>query len=128
MIVEIHRVYEPSATIGTVVVGGEVLCFSLELPWYGNRKNISCIPEGSYLCKRSFSPKFGEVYEVSDVYKRSHILIHSGNTEDDIEGCILLGQRVGYLNDKRAVLDSKNALTQFYREVDSVDEFTLIIK
>ena len=128
MIVEIHRIYETEATIGTVIVGGQVLCFSLELPWYGNQKNISCIPEGSYICKRSFSPKFGEVYEITNVYQRSHILIHSGNTPDDIEGCILFGQRVGYLNDKRAVLDSKNALNEFYRELDAVDEFKLIIQ
>ena len=128
MIVEIRRNIEPEATIGTVIVGGEVLCFSLELPYYGNRRNVSCIPPGVYICTRSFSPKFGEVYKVNNVYQRSNILIHSGNTVDDIEGCIVLGMRTGYINDKRAVLKSKEALKAFYRELDSCDEFKLIIK
>ena len=128
MIVEIHRHYETEATIGTVIVGGEVLCFSLELPYYGNRKNVSCIPTGEYTARRAFSPKFGEVYEITDVYQRSHILIHVGNTVDDIEGCIVFGLKVGYLNDKRAVLESKQAMRSFYRELDSIEEFKLIIK
>jgi len=128
MIVEINRTYEPEATIGTLIVGGEVLGFTLERCWLGNRKNISCISTGSYICKKHDSPTFGKVYKVCDVYQRSNILFHVGNVIEDTEGCILIGSSVGYIDDKRAVTGSRIAFDSFIRELDGVDEFKLIIK
>ena len=51
---------------------------------------------------------------------RSNILIHSGNIEDNTQGCIILGITSGDLNGKKAVLSSKTAVnileTVFDRE------------
>jgi len=128
LIVEITRLYEPEATIGLISVGGLALGFTLERKWYGNRKNISCIPEDEYICKKHDSPTFGSVYKVCDVFGRSNILFHKGNVIDDTEGCILIGKSVGYLDGKRAVLSSSVAFNEFMSQLEFIDEFKLIIK
>lgn len=95
--------------------------FSLELPWKENQKGISCIPAGIYTVKLRKSPKFGLVYHIQNVPNRSYVLIHSGNYAGDttkgykshVEGCILLGKRVGILDKQKAVLLSKPAIREF---------------
>lgn len=91
-----------------------------ELPWRENRRNVSCIPGGKYLCRIIRSPRFGTVYHVKNVPGRSGVLIHSGNYAGDTSrgwrthshGCILPGLRRGRLGDQRAVLCSCPALGQ----------------
>ena len=69
---------------------------SLELPWRGNQRGLSCIPEGIYRCVMVRSPRMGRVYGVCDVPGRSNVLIHSANLAGDIhlgwdtqlQGCI----------------------------------------
>ena len=127
MIAELYRNYETDATIGTFVLGGRVLCFILELQYRGNRKNVSCIPPDTYICKRVESPRFGETFEVTDVYGRTHILFHVANTADELEGCLATGLSVGYINGKRAVIDSRKAFDLFMNDLIGIDEFKLII-
>lgn len=77
-------------TLGTLEFDGLTL-FTLEQPWRGNARRVSCIPAGEYLCEMVVSPRFGRVYAVRDVPSRSHILFHAGNTAADTQGCILVG-------------------------------------
>lgn len=92
-----------------------------ELPWKDNRPTLSCIPPGEYRCRRCVSPRFGPVYEVTDVPGRSHVLIHKGNWAGDrekhkrcdVEGCILLGLGLGVLDGQKAVTGSKTAVDKF---------------
>ena len=71
-----------------------------ELPWNGNKKNISCIPPGAYKCEVFQSAKFGKCFTVKNVPDRSGILLHHGNFAGDTaagwasnsDGCILLGE------------------------------------
>lgn len=96
-------------------------CYSMELPWRDNQRNISCIPEGNYPAHIRISPKFGRVYWILEVPERAYILIHSGNWAGDITkglkthtyGCILLGKYSGYLQGQRAVLCSRPTVTKF---------------
>ncbi len=67
-------------------------CKTLELPWLNNQTQVSCIPTGNYEVKARTSPKYGLHYHIQDVPKRSFILIHQGNYNTDILGCILVGQ------------------------------------
>lgn len=67
-------------------------CFTLELPWKENKKNISRIPAGHYKAVVHDSPKFGMCLWIQDVPDRSEILIHKGNYHKDTLGCILVGQ------------------------------------
>lgn len=101
--------------------------FTLEEPWKGNQTDISCIPVGRYKCTPHDGPKFKNVWKVNDVPGRDAILIHSGNTIRDIEGCILVGTRRGWLDGLPAVLHSKLALDEL-RDILCEKEFTLTIK
>lgn len=68
-------------------------CKSLELPWKDNKKNVSCIPSGSYWVDKYLSPTKGRgiVFQFSNVPGRSNIQIHKGNYFTDILGCTLPG-------------------------------------
>lgn len=95
--------------LGVLELDDKEICKTLELPWRDNQKNISCIPAGEYKLSPYPSAKFGEVYIVNNVSGRDGILIHVGNTADDIQGCILVGDSYGKLNGKKAVLNSRQA-------------------
>jgi len=65
--------------------------FTLENPWQSNRRNISCIPYGTYECCAFSGMKYTDVYKVLNVPNRDGILFHRGNYERDTRGCILPG-------------------------------------
>lgn len=67
-------------------------CKTLELPYRYNRKIVSCIPCGTYICKPRFSTKYREHYIVTNVPNRSYILFHAGNYNRHTKGCILVGR------------------------------------
>lgn len=52
----------------------------------------TAIPVGTYEIKLYDSPKHGpDTLELQDVPGFRHVQIHSGNTSEDTEGCILIG-------------------------------------
>lgn len=74
--------------------------YTLEEPWDGNKRRVSCIPAGTYLCiphgwELGSTKTFTKVWEVTGVKDRTAILIHAGNTLEDTAGCILVGHDVG---------------------------------
>lgn len=121
-------------TFGIIVFAGQFL-YTGELPWRDNRPNVSSIPAGIYTVFLRISPKYGTVYEVRDVKRRSYILFHQGNYSGDslmgfrtnVQGCILLGFKRGLLNKQKAVLASRIARARFER-VMQFDPFILEIK
>jgi len=127
--VELLRVETGSSgTFGALKVDKQVTCWTLEPPFAGNAPNISCIPTGQYWCRYTKSPRFGLVFEVSNVPGRSNILFHTGNTTHDTSGCILPGERLGDLNGERAVLGSRTAYGKFLAALEKVNGFHLTIK
>lgn len=114
------------ATLGMLHVPGlDEPIYTLEEPWRDNQRNISCIPTGLYRCTPHNGTKFKNVWRLESVPDRTAILIHAGNTVDDIEGCILVGMRHGKLNDKRAVLSSALALQHLRNHIGTQNSFTL---
>lgn len=107
-----------SGTKGILAFDGGYTCKTLELPWFDNQKNISCVPTGTYKCDIYPSSKFGLVYILEDVPNRSGVLIHQGNFagdesrgyKSDVEGCILVGEKFGVLEGQQAVLNSRKTL------------------
>lgn len=114
-------------TLGVLVLNGELFCTTLEPEDLGNRRNVSCIPPGAYICARVQSPRFGRTFEITGVPGRSHILFHKGNTEEHTHGCVLLGQYPGKLRKLRAVLNSGATFERFLEVLDGVGEFRLAI-
>lgn len=107
--------------------------------WRDNKPGVSAIPAGVYDCVRVKSPKFGGTFEVADVPGRSLIRLHWGNTEEAVEGCVLLGKRYGSLivpdedrggirTDKWAVLESKKAFEEFRAATAGLQRFTLSVE
>lgn len=110
--------------LGVLELDDKEVCKTLELPWRDNQKGISCIPAGEYKLSPYPSSRFGEVYIVNNVPNREGILIHVGNTVDDIEGCILVGDSYGKLNGKKAVLNSRQAFN-LLKETLGEEEYLL---
>jgi hypothetical protein len=122
-------VREPSTSDGTLgeifSPDGSHLCYTMELPWENNEPEKSCIPLGTYICVPHNSFDHPGTWELLDVPGRSEILIHTGNTDDDSLGCILVGRAVGTLNGKPGVLMSAIAFHVMKQEVPSTFELQI---
>ena len=89
MELEIRRTYFLNGTNGEIWFNHELLCYSIELPWEENKKEISCIPEGIYPLQRRCDEHFGWHFQVMDVPGRDFILIHPANdAKKELKGCI----------------------------------------
>jgi len=99
--------------IGILKINKIIFCATLEPPERSNARRISCIPPSQYLIEPYNSKKFGKTYTVLNVPDRIGILFHSGNTVDNTEGCILVGETVGKLRGDRAVLNSGITFKRF---------------
>ena len=116
-------------TFGVLLDAGVPFALTCEPEDKDNQQGISCIPEGAYECKRRMYHRRGyEVFEVTDVPNRTNILFHRGNTEDDTQGCILIGEQFEALGDKAAVLNSGKGFQEFMKRLYDKDTFTLYIE
>lgn len=121
-------------TIGIIKEDGKEICQTLEKPWVDveldgiSDKNVSCINADTYICKRVHSPKFGEVFEITNVPNRDHILIHNANFLRELLGCVAVGLQSGESNGEYCVYKSKIALEHFMKNLEGVKEFRLEIK
>lgn len=124
------RNYEDHQTTGRfILTENEELVFnscSLELPDLNNKRSISCIPEGDYICRLRESPKYGMCFHVNDVTGRSHILIHPGNYKKDTKGCILLGENLTDINGD-GLRDVTNSRKTVEKLQSICDDFILTI-
>jgi hypothetical protein len=118
---------EQNACFGHLNLGEVTIAETLELPYKLNEHGISSIPVGIYTCKRTNSPKFGDVFEVMGVPNRTDILIHKGNIPSDTHGCILIGGRFGIIEGKHGICDSSLAFNKFMDMLEGVNEFELEI-
>ena len=96
-VIAIDTWLQDDCTIGRLSCEG-FRCFTLELPWDKNKKNVSCIPEGHYTAAKYDSPKHGPVLLFDEVPGRDFIEIHAGNYTRQIQGCLLLGDTIKYLD------------------------------
>lgn len=116
--------HQPDCTLGRLSYG-EFQCFTLELPWVDNEKGISCIPKGIYRVEKYNSPKHGKVLLLKDVPNRTFIEIHAGNFTRQIEGCILVGAGIRYIDGDTIpdVATSKKTLNYLVNRVPNEGEF-----
>ena len=83
-----------AGTIGRLMIDGEFLCFTVELPWRENQRDESCIPGGIYDLGWYSSPTKGSCLHVQNVPNRDYILFHVANYQRECKGCIFPGRRV----------------------------------
>ena len=101
--------------------------FTLENPWKQNKRRVSRIPKGDYLCKTFSGKKYKNVYQVTKVKGRSAILFHHGNFVKNTNGCILVGLSAGELLGQPAVLQSRKAMN-YLKSLIGEDDFYLTIR
>lgn len=124
---KISRWYQSDCTLGRLSVGG-FQCFTLELPWLDNQRGKSCAPAGKYKAFKRNSPKNGLVFELRDVPNRSNIQCHAGNYTRQIEGCILVGSSIAFL-DGDSIPDVTNSKATLDKLLSLLpDEFEVTIK
>lgn len=116
-------------TFGVLLQEDQIpFALTLERPWKNNQKGISCILPGAYTCGRINSPKFGNTFQILNVFGRQEILFHKGNIQEDSHGCILIGEQFGVLTNEPAILAAKEGFEEFMRITARIDEFTLYIR
>ena len=117
-----------SGVWGVLIYNYTPFALTAELPWHDNKRNISCIPPGKYVCEYYKHPDRGETYYLPSVPGRSEILIHKGNIPLlDSKGCILVGEQFETLGGKNAVLHSKSGMQDLMKQVNRTKKFYLEI-
>jgi hypothetical protein len=92
----LHRQYaDANCTSGYLVVNGKIQAYTLERPWQGNAPLISSIPAGKYPAILRYDHTDQWRIELQGVPGRTNVQIHTGNTPDNSEGCILVGKQLG---------------------------------
>lgn len=131
-----RHAYLADCTLGWLAAGDFRLA-TLEEPWKadpdgpgGQRREgglrESCVPDGTYDLKPHVSQRYpAGVWFLENVnlgvyapgrrpggqkWGRDAVLIHSGNTTEDTEGCILVGKSQVLMGGRHQVLESRNAL------------------
>ena len=129
MVVDILRLEgsHEDGSFGKMRIDKQVFADTLEPYQRANKRFLSLFPAGQYLCKRVHSPKFGETFEIYFIEDRDNIVFHWGNFDENTEGCVILGNGIGVIGDRRAILNSKNTFKKFMRALDHVDEFVLTV-
>lgn len=76
-----------NALCGKLYIDGQPFCATLE-------NAVKAIPTGFYPVRVTMSPLWKELLPILDnVPRRTGIRIHPGNTANDSEGCILVGEQ-----------------------------------
>lgn len=115
-------------TFGVLRYGDVPFALTVERPWNDNTVGDSCIPVGTYTCKKVRSPHFGDTYEVTNVPGRTHILFHKGNTIEDTQGCILVGEEFSGTFDRPMIVSSQRGFSELLALLDGHSTFDLEIR
>lgn len=119
--------YTPLGTFGRLIDDEFTAC-TMEEIWAKNVRSQSCIPEGTYKCRRNIFPRTGETFEVTAVPNRTAILFHVANTIANVEGCIGPGNSFGTVDGMWGVHESLQAYKRFMKHLEGVNEFTLEVR
>ncbi len=121
------------ATEGRLYVNGTFECYTLEdkdryLEDNGIKiANNTAIPRGIYKVELTMSNRFLKVLPVlRNVPQFTGIRIHSGNTSNDTEGCILVGT-VNAKESDNFIGNSRVALAKLMAKLETAEDITLEI-
>lgn len=114
-------------TFGRLITPAGLSLYTGELPWRDNRSNASCIPQAVYNVEWTFSPAFRRwMYLILDTDPRAGIRAHSANFMGDdtmgykkqLNGCIALGEKLGWMDGQKALLLSISAVRRFEEHME----------
>ena len=139
--------YLDTCTLGWLEHAGSKFA-TIERPWLpsatgpGGTSRISCIPDGEYHVEPFSGLRFVDVFRLSNpalgIYPdaipagqgwgRTSILIHPGNSVEDVVGCIAIGRQHVVLGNAHRVVDSRNALADLRDALAASPADTLTIR
>ncbi len=143
MLITVNRfTSDDDTTISTVSVDGRFVCFGLEDEFRENKVvGETRIPAGRYKIgvrrtggfhnryTRKFSDMHRGMLHVLDVPSFEYILIHVGNTDDNTEGCLLVGTGALARSGDMSIQASVEAYRRFYpRVIDAAEADDLDIE
>jgi len=121
----IRKTFTEKSTIGELHINGKFECFTIEdkdrkLESGGVKEYAkTAIPRGKYNLVMSFSNRFQKYLpEIQNVPQFAGIRIHSGNTSEHSEGCVLLGTTIA----TDFVGNSKVAVAAFIKKIQAVEK------
>lgn len=138
----IRKYFTEYSTIGELFLDGKFICFVLEdkdrmldSGWDEARIKAekvhgrTAIPTGEYKIEWTYSNRFGKpMPELLRVKGFAGVRIHSGNSPEHTEGCLIPGNKMSTDN----VSDSKNATMKIYNivkiAIDSKEQVYINIK
>ena len=115
--------------LGMLLIQGQAMFVTLELPDRDNKQMISCIPAGRYTWIKRISSKTDNLPTIAllEVKNRTGILVHWGNTEEDTQGCILVGKALANFDGEICVTQSKVAWNELMTILKGIDTGTIQI-
>lgn len=111
---------------------GKQIAVTLEHAYAGTSSWISKIPDGKYACVRGQHQLLGmsqpfETFMILNVPNHTGILFHTGNYNEDSDGCVLVGDTVTTVNGARAISSSRLTFAEFMEIQDGVESFDLTV-
>lgn len=120
--------YQPERTFGKLYVEGTDFCDVLEDTHRDLNKvekvyGKTCIPSGRYKVIFTYSPKFKKRMPLLvGVPHFEGVRIHTGNTEKDTEGCLLVGIR-----EENTLVKSRITFERLMRMIENETDITIDI-
>ena len=114
------------STIGELYIDGKFQCYTLEdVEREVKIKNETAIPKGTYKIVITYSNRFKKQLPLLlNVPNFEGIRIHSGNTNHDTEGCILIGQTRS--ND--FIGSPRNAFNELFKKIKNEKNIEITIE
>jgi hypothetical protein len=127
MLIVVRRLYKgENSIIGEMTVDGIFECFTLEdVERPVKIKGETAIPKGTYKVIINQSNRFKRLLPLLlNVPGFEGVRIHSGNTNHNTEGCILVGQT----RHKEFIGQSRKAFNKLFAKMQKAKDITLIIQ
>lgn len=131
----VRREFNKTNTIGDLYLNGQFFCNTLEDVnrdlnrngvFDGDEKKVyaeTAIPFGTYKVIINYSPKYKRLMpRLLNVPHFEGILIHSGNTEKDSAGCILVGKQSG-----QRLIESKDTFNRLFDKMKQYSNISIEI-
>jgi hypothetical protein len=111
-------------TYGKLYINDNYFCETIEDEERAQKvMHETAIPKGTYKIILNFSNRFQQRMPLLlNVPNFSGIRIHTGNTDDDSSGCIILGRTRGRLKGQPAVLESRVVFNELMVRLTAADK------